>query len=779
MRHYLPALLFALLPSLAHLGCSNINDRRDELIRLIEEEEGIPQDFLSKKENIYINHEGIMFQDSIADPDKVLALHIYNFWGLTDVEKIYQYKNVTTIDLRMPSFDGSTQKRFGLSLAEMEARIRKLDLSRFPKLYAVSFKSSHNENFDWVLQNLKEVAFMEIVINRGRNITESICNISRINTLKVTYLWYENNISEKDLKATISPCIANIQIDKFIYGRKKFGSEQNKKSFAYHLGDKIRDRADHMYYQHTGKKPHPYFKYKKMPQYGMFEILSSMKSLHEIKLQDVLIDSIPKSIGNLTQLRKLHLQNCYVSYFPPTLNKLKNLESLRIYQSRYFNRTYDSAWQAFKETFKKSGLTNIDRYQRAYEDSLQQINHETWIRNGKTLRIWQRKGWKFRATFPKVSFPSVLDGLSNLKVLHLYNVNLVQFPEFPASKKLQSLVYFGDGTQMFFPHFVGDCDNLRELYWQYTAVERLPDNLNRLRLSTFNIDNNKLTSIDNVLDAAAYAREFSYEINAIPYQARVKANASIAQKHPEGWKPAYQQDPAMEKMLDSIYYNIWSVRLEVMLKKIRNEIRGLSKDQSLEEYIAKVREVDKKYGKNKWHHDAKWEILGYLQWYKEHDFDYTELLSDNPTVRLEWRAWDGKTFNTHQQGPSKWRPDYQMNMSPFFSTDKNIGPSQREHWFVDYDFGKLHNLREVKTSSNQHFVNSILKAKNLRKISIIALDEGWKTLPVCVCELEKLESFVVGERVDGKMELEYKPIQAYKDRIELPDCLFEMGLNKK
>lgn len=687
-----------------------------------------------------------------------LSLSAKNLLDL-DFEELYQYTNTVAISidiLNLPHdiiVDGEIKK------PKMYEKLKLLDLSRFKHLHGIQFSTfpiGYGEELSVMLEDVKQIGLLDIKVrtgatNNGLDLPNSIMQFEYINVLRLSF----SGIMHTFPNITLPEDFHQANIKKFIFTPSRFYEGHDRSNIKYYM--RYRDRIGHYIYRSVNtspkwKKQYPklvskYFEEAKVAgeesQRKLYREIFKMKSLEEIRVTEGAIDSIPSTINQLTKLKTLQFSDCYIRYIPKEIRKLKSLETFKLYF------TQENA--------------NIELpYVKTMRDSLKKTTFEDINTLILANRSFDKTSWWI---LPDIEVAGK-GGFSGLKYILFYNVPFQKFPDFSGAKRLEQVMYFGDNRVQEFPDYLAKAKHLSSLIWRKTNIKHLPDALNKRPLKILQLDDNQLTSIENILDVAAHATYFSYDVNAIPYQERNYYNKLIAEKRGVNSILIEETEEQLAD-LDTIFYGFRENR-------IRKEfIKGTPHGDFNLTTLNRWRSTDFiPYTES----DLA-DYRRYLSLIDQHQFIYKDFYRI-PRVRI--RAWWHEqlehytnliaTYDTLKTYPWRYPDRPTLLLIEYRGLHHEYAPR-----YFDFDFGRFIHLREIVSVANEYnqsAFNSFIKAKNLR---VLKLGGRVKYIPECFCELEKLEYFELGE-----VQITSNNLTILEDNnIQYPSCMKNMWLDRK
>ena len=674
---------------------------------------------------------------------------------------------------------------------------KKLDLTKYHNLKAVEIESYSNEALNILFEKLKNVPSLEYLFlnidnknprQRKINIPEAINDFPSLKLLKFNFkeeYGFQNIVLPDNFHN-------KIVVDKIIINGSSWGkSDSYKKKLekallfrAKHNINKVKPYDENNY----NKKVFGGFYLKKQYEEGIKNYKSfikevlSVKSLKRLKIQKAFIDSIPAEFGNIQNLKEVYFHDCFISYVPQQIDQLTELKAFKMSVSASYstNSIFKSDYlKGYKEAYYKSNYTDFHQFH--LENLNYDIDQKRYL-NRPSKKNYSRGSldrYKIFSRMPEVEFPQTIGNLKNLKTILLYNVALKNgsFPEFIDSKRLKNFIVIDNNSIRQFPQFVGELMNLETLIWRYSKVKTLPTNLNQLReVKTFNIDDNQLISLDNVLQAASSAEYFTYDINNIPYQLRKTYNQKIYGEESE-------EVITRTNQVDKIYEDYYLKRKHGAYK-LEQDFKTVIATRPTLKLIFKNSNREKEF----YHKDIKKEEIIHLV------DECTRLGLDTIQFFIEDRL----------QKYSKGYPEFSVraiDTLTYYPNDKRFW--DREFHIntvpgVALDYGKLEDLRTGWAHYGQEGLNNLIRAKSLRFITIENIHEV-DSIPECFCELTKLDSVYVYdpirrggfkividslyEKYDGNdtyLDEFEKYKENFRDRklfdypIKMPDCIKKM-----
>ena len=198
--------------------------------------------------------------------------------------------------------------------------------------------------------------------------------------------------------------------------------------------------------------------------------------MQELNLSWNRLETLPKEIGELKELRWLDLSWNRLKTLSNEIGELKNLQVFHLCRNRL-------------ETLSK-GIGELKRLQELhiYWNQLKTLPKE--IRELKKLKVLDLSGNRLE------TLPKEIGGLANLRGLYLYENRLKTLPnEIGGLKVLQELYLSGNRLRTL-PNEIGELKVLQELYLSGNRLEALPEEIGMLTgLRTLNLSGTGLRSL--------------------------------------------------------------------------------------------------------------------------------------------------------------------------------------------------------------------------------------------------------------------------------------------
>ena len=619
-----------------------------------------------------------------------------------DYAKAYKtFSNIIHLDFKLPT--ELFLKKEDIKLNTLK-NIEELDLTKFERLKAVSISGYDFDTLELLIEKISEVDALELL------------------TLNLTphHSFFQNNrTSFKTLFALPnSLCEVKVNTLKFIGKRSNFSNAvtiedecpyyssitlpscfnlTKAKKIAYHQEDAKRQDAQDFI---LFKKNKARFKASKA------ETIES----HMTFIQDLF---------KVKSLEHLTINNAFIDSLPKTIGDLKLLKELSISNSyvSYFPKEIEA---------------------------LNALN---------TLKIYDSTS--------EVYFDSKVKGLQNLKELRFVNTSLSNgFPNFSEVNSLEHLIFTDQYSVSQVPKFLSRQSSLQTLIWRYTNVTSMPD-LNECSPKMINIDNNKITHIDNILDVAKKAAYFSYDINDVPFHKRADYNKEIY-----GSSLRNASVEAREN-LDSLY----ALREIPFARKKQSNVKELVGNQN--SVINKISVIGSEFtplNSSDLKKDKLFAAIKNKERYGTVSFQ-NELFSDPEIEQLDMvfdlvERYDLEPLHVYKLVTANNRETLpRFPLSAIDELDNELISYNGSEYLVypftiegeRFDYGLLKHLRSAKVNG-QSGLNNITKVKGLRFLEIKNI-EHVNTIPECFCELTELDSVYVRDSARKKFNDQYHLIQ--------------------
>ncbi len=680
--------------------------------------------------------------------DSILEIKIgFGFRKIYNLSKSYSvFPNIIHIDIDFSSEQLSENKERSSIIKELLF----LDFTSYKNLKAITITCFDKEFLEVLVKKMAELPKIELLTlnlnpsshlfwDKENKVTElyalpdDFC-LLKINTLKITgkrsnfanpYQLFSYTIPFYT-SITLPDCFTNeLQVSRIIYEQdipEKL-KEKDFKQFRLHKKNKTSIDSSIVinqkgFYELKTKqtktlhaKENSQLTHNKVVEsidsYTAFiQQLLKVKSAEEIILMNAFVDSIPNSIGELKKLKELSILNGEVSYFPKSIRSLNELETIKI------------------------------------------LNNST-----------------------DVYFDKEVYGLKKLKNIAIINTGLSNgFPDFLEAEKIEKLIFLDKNTVDKMPSFLNNQQSLKTLIWRYTNIDKVLDGLNNITPNVVNIDNNKVTQIDNILNMAEKASYFSYDINNISFEKREAYNSRI---YPSG---LLQESANLKKKIDAlyeiraipfvikenIYIREYSGKQNTVINKFNriNEYTSVRRSDLKKDKLFKAIKNEERYGTVSFKVGAEGYKVFSEKELKELEsyFDLIEEYKLEPLHIFKYNNYNGldsleripieefTTKNVEKMG------SYIANYNGYEYLDYSNRSVKG-----NFDYGKLRHLRKASVA-NQEELKNIAKVKGLRFLEIKNI-EKIKNIPECFCELKELDSIYVRDSKRDKFKNEYVDIR--------------------
>ncbi len=601
--------------------------------------------------------------------------------------------------------------------------ITQLDFTIYKNLKAISLSGYDKEFLDVLIEKIKVLPKIELLTlnlkpsshlfwNRKQTIEElsvlpeTFCLLN-INTLKIT--GKRSDLANPDqLSTQAAPFYASITLPSCFTNDTKI----SKIIYEQEISQKLKEKDFQQFRLYKkgkseqGKQTDQLFQdrtVKSMANHTSFiQNLLRVKSAKEIVLTNAFIDSIPSSIEDLKKLKQLTILNSEVNYFPRNIGNLTQLETLKI-----FNNT-----------------TNV-------------------------------------------SFETNILGLINLKKIVFVNTGLSNgFPNFSDAKKLEQLIFLDKKTVNEMPTFLNDQQYLKTLIWRYSNIQEVLDGLNKSPLNIVNIDNNKITQIDDILNAAEKASYFSYDINDIPfekrkvYNDRIYSNGQLLETDTNKKKVdalyELREIPFVTK--ENIYTKEYSAKQNTVINKLNrlDEYTPIKRSDLKKDKLFSAIKNEEIYGTISFEIGANGSKVFLDEELKLLE-SYFDLIEENNLEPLHVFKFN----NYYEHNRKENIPVQEFTIEDI----RDLGEYTivyEGYEYIDYsnrvtsgnfDYGKLKHLRKASITSQEE-INNIVKVKGLRFLEVKNIEEI-KSIPECFCELKELDSIYIRDPKRDKFKEEY------------------------
>ena len=701
----------------------------------------------------YVLFGNLGISEAEVPREEVLSLMVnFNRKDKINLDSLYQFENIIALRffIRLEyemNDEGKWVKYKDLELAKL---FNQFDLSKFKRLRNISFGFDKElmEDVDQLLATAKYVKYVNIIpTSNDRIIPNAICDFEEVRILNI----HHSSEHGKLLPIAYFPeKLKHANIKKVrLYSKKMLGKlrAQKNKDVYFEWLERVRwlDRnKDNINYQ-PGSARYVRYQNDAFAKHKRFmQSIFTIKSLEEVDLYFANIDSIPPEVGTLKKLKKVQLYNCMLSYIPKEFRKLNQLEELRIHMNSEIGCVRDTSMLRFRQEAEEKGFHNASLYYH--------------FQKGR----YDKPGFRFEYIFPDLEMAGT-GGLKGLKHLTFYNVPMKSFPDLSESLQLQRLTYHGDPRTDSIPSYIGASHQMDMLIWRGTSIRYLPDHLNQCPLRIFQVDDNRLKSIENVLDAAANATYFSYDINDVPYSKRKLYNETITQKkgspYPEIDTPEQQ---ALYDRLIHFGYNPIDDLAD------REGIEPFGKDYPYDwSYAVGQYLVSKKFGGERILITQEL-VNEFMEWAKL--ADSLEVSRKNlPDAFVD--AGSKWFYVRFQQYPDEMAY-YDSAVSIFYTGERHIFPSfyMKADRFPESDVGHMKHVRKIKLFKGRYAQELFNMAVRSKGLGSLIVKMKITSIPECFCELTSLKEFVL----EGK-QIHANELKILDEKgIQYPDCMKSM-----
>jgi Leucine-rich repeat (LRR) protein len=353
--------------------------------------------------------------------------------------------------------------------------------------------------------------------------------------------------------------------------------------------------------------------------------LIKFKNLKKLYI-DLNLTQLPDSIGNLTNLIDLNLQNNKLSELPDSISNLKKLQKLTFYSNNFTNipDVIFKLTSLISLNFSSNNLTEIpddikylNKLKELYlvnnnlselPDSIKELN------NLEELNLNETKFTIFPNVITKLSnlkilnfnynqlteldnnigtlhnlqklylnqnkltkLPDTIGNLRDIVVISLYKNNLTELPDSIGNLNELGILSVSSNKLTELPDTIVNLPNLVELDLADNQLTKLPDNIGNLQsLSELYLDGNQLTDIPESIVNIRYLENISFDDNPdlnITSQAvrnmirRIRGEENIPQVNP------LQVHQAFEKINTQALFTFMKPLLSNNINSISNKSR--------------------------------------------------------------------------------------------------------------------------------------------------------------------------------------------------------------
>ena len=222
--------------------------------------------------------------------------------------------------------------------------------------------------------------------------------------------------------------------------------------------------------------------YKNLSESQLLELLRDARRFHweALDLHNCALDALPEELGELLDLRALHVWETPITALPESLGQLTNLQSLDLSRTQI---------TTLPESLRQlSNLQSLDLFGS---------NITTLPESLGCLSKLQKLDFGYTDI---TTLPEFLGQLSNLQALYLNGNQIKVLPE--SLRHLSNLRWlYLDNTEISaLPESLGQLTKLQKLDFSYTSIEILPESLERLsNLQSLDLSGTQITTLPESL----------------------------------------------------------------------------------------------------------------------------------------------------------------------------------------------------------------------------------------------------------------------------------------
>jgi single stranded DNA-binding protein len=217
------------------------------------------------------------------------------------------------------------------------------------------------------------------------------------------------------------------------------------------------------------------------------ESIGNLTNLTTLCLECNLLTKLPESIGNLINLTELNLSKNQLTALPESIGNLINLTTLRLGgNGGYYNgvKMQNQLTELPESIGNLTNLTWLDLRNNQLTELPESIGNLT---NLKKLYLNENQ---------LTELPESIGNLTNLKVLDLNNNQLTKLPESIGNLTNLTELYLNNNQLTELPESIGNLTNLTELHLYDNELTKLPESIGNLtNLTKLRLDREKLTKL--------------------------------------------------------------------------------------------------------------------------------------------------------------------------------------------------------------------------------------------------------------------------------------------
>ena len=206
------------------------------------------------------------------------------------------------------------------------------------------------------------------------------------------------------------------------------------------------------------------------------ESIGNLSNLQLLNISDNHLKELPESIGNLSKLEVLYISNNQLKELPESIGNLSNLQELQI--------TVNQLKELPESIGNLSNLQSLNIYRNLLEELPESIGN---LSNLQSLNIEDNQ---------LKELPESIGNLSNLEDLSISDNQLKELPESIGNLSKLEVLYIGDNQLKELPESFGNLSKLETLFIDDNQLKELPESIGNLsNLQLLSISDNHLKEL--------------------------------------------------------------------------------------------------------------------------------------------------------------------------------------------------------------------------------------------------------------------------------------------
>jgi Leucine-rich repeat (LRR) protein len=471
---------------------------------------GFTNPFLYNKKDIDL------YKDSIHLTDKITSVVINLKKQVNIIEVFNDLKSFKS--LKILKFNSSY-----FAKKNIKQKIFPINLSSLQTLETISFYGNPHWELTLLfnelsqLNNLKNLSFTSF--NDSIFLTKNFIGLKRLKAIHYNGGLgpkFPKEISKlKNLETVV------LQVNSYPNAYNEFKKIKNISNLSINIYDDKTDELDQLVRNYNSLK-RLFISGRINNANQLFKSISKNKKLEELRLQNNKLQELPKSIGDLInlksfyssnnklsgkfideffklkKLKKLEIQGSNLKYVSNKINNLKNLESMKLYHNRIerLPNNFYGLKKLKRVNLDYNYIFKLPKFSKNNPISYLNLrrNKLTFLDNSIT-ELKSLDSLFLQNNYLK-SLPKNINKLHNLKLLDLGNNYLTHLPNYFFNQKKLKELNLSNNLLKELPKKHYELDNIKKISLQNNYLINLPRSICRSpKLEDLKISNNKLTSL--------------------------------------------------------------------------------------------------------------------------------------------------------------------------------------------------------------------------------------------------------------------------------------------